>query len=245
MSKYEMTYEILTYDCNYKADAKLETLFEYMIDTAVKHSNEIVGSKDNDTHWIIYEWDVDIKRYPKANENIKVTTYTTGFYKFYAFRNFEIKDENGNLLLEAKSKWLVLDKDFNITRINNDIKNLYTVEENFPILKKNFKMEKVEYEFSKSFSVRRSDIDSNLHVSNTKYISWLIESISETLYNNYNINKLEITYKNQTLYGETVEIYMSEAKKIDDDKYILNYKILGEKEKDIKSFGKIYFISHK
>jgi len=67
MSKYRNEYKVLRYDCNYKSNMKLEAMFEHMIDNAVNQNNFLMKdfSGDRDFYWIVYQWDVDILRYPK------------------------------------------------------------------------------------------------------------------------------------------------------------------------------------
>lgn len=245
MSKYRNEYKVLRYDCNYKSNMKLEAMFEHMIDNAVNQNNFLMKdfSGDRDFYWIVYQWDVDILRYPKEGEKIFIDTYATGFYKFYAYRNFDIYDKDENLCLKAKSKWLMLSKDFNLKRIDEDVANLYDYEKGNEVLKRNFKDEDNDYKLSKTFDVRRSDIDSYMHVSNTKYINWLIESIPLDIYRNNKIEKIQITYKNQTKYNDSVDIYMSNIKTLD-NKNIINYRIIGKTSKDTKAYGKIYIISN-
>ena len=56
-------------------------------------------------------------------------------------------------------------------------------------LKGDFKIPKLErleeFKYEESFKVRYTDIDSNNHVNNTKYIDWAIETLPEDIVNNY------------------------------------------------------------
>ena len=42
-----------------------------------------------------------------------------------------------------------------------------------------------EPQFEKEFQVRRSDIDTNDHINNTKYVEWVLEAIPQDVYDKF------------------------------------------------------------
>jgi len=50
---------------------------------------------------------------------------------------------------------------------------------------------------AKDFSVRRSDIDTNNHVNNKRYINWILETLPQNIYDNYMMESLDILYKKE------------------------------------------------
>ena len=57
----------------------------------------------------------------------------------------------------------------------------------------------------KSFDVRYSDIDTNMHVNNVKYVSWALETVPKDIVLNYELKNVKVTYEKETTYGETIK----------------------------------------
>ena len=52
----------------------------------------------------------------------------------------------------------------------------------------------------KIFNVRYSDIDTNGHVNNSKYVSWIIETVPLEIVLNYTLKNLKMDYKRNSLW---------------------------------------------
>ncbi|WP_399168469.1 hypothetical protein [Tepidibacillus sp. HK-1] len=63
-----------------------------------------------------------------------------------------------------------------------------------------------EIEYMKDFTVRYSDIDTNKHVNNAKYVEWAIETIPLETVLNYSLNNIKAMYKKETKYGTKVQV---------------------------------------
>ena len=63
-------------------------------------------------------------------------------------------------------------------------------------------MEKVEKmqtaEYSKVFNIRYSDIDSNKHVNNVKYVEWGLEVIPVEVITNYELKRVKVDFEKET-----------------------------------------------
>ena len=61
--------------------------------------------------WVLLDWKLKIIRRPKYSEKIKIKTWSKNAIKFYTYRDFEVYDENGQVIAIATSKWVLLDID--------------------------------------------------------------------------------------------------------------------------------------
>ena len=85
--------------------------------------------------------------------------------------------------------------------------------------------------YSKEFKVRYSDIDSNAHVNNVKYIGWALESVPvEILYNN-NLVELSVVFEKECSYGDEIKS-ICEVKE-NDEEYIILHKIENNEGKEL------------
>ena len=167
--------------------------------------------------WILLDWKVQVIRRPNYAENIKVTTWSKDAVKCYAYRDFKVYDEQGNIIILAASKWVLVDiiKE-KIVRIGNDILEKYKPEldvsafdkedDDFPKMH-----EPAEYQYETEYKVRKADIDVNNHMHNLNYVDLANEALPEDVYKKAQLNNLRITYKKEIKLGETVKCKYSFA----------------------------------
>ena len=200
-------------DKNYELTNK--ALLGFFEDTAGKHSN-IVGyglldiSRTKKT-WFLISIKLKVFKRPKYSEKITITTWCTERKNLYAIRNYEAKNEKGEVFAIASSKWVSIDAENNsILKFNDELNNEFG-----PETKMNFEDERTfkikeptNYSISKEFQIYKSMIDINNHVHNTYYLDFLKEVVPEEIQNK-EINELEILYKNQIFYDDTITILYS------------------------------------
>lgn len=63
-----------------------------------------------------------------------------------------------------------------------------------------------EIEYSKEFVVRYSDLDSNRHVNNSKYLTWALETLPVEYMRDYFLEKVRIVYIKEVLYGDSARV---------------------------------------
>ena len=71
-----------------------------------------------------------------------------------------------------------------------------------------------EEQYHKQFDIRYSDIDSNNHVNNVKYVEWAIEAVPIEVVNNYILKRIKVTFEKETTYGNKV-LVSATVKEID------------------------------
>lgn len=189
------------------------TILSYLEDIAGIHSN-LAGYGFFDiekTHlsWILLGWKLQVIRRPKYNENITVKTWSKGIVKFYTYRDFEVYDEKGNLIVIASSKWILLDNQKGkIVRMNPEMIDKYKPEPN-KIVFDTTEFDKVKepevYQYETEYTVRRADIDVNNHVHNLNYIEIANEALPEDVYRGALFNDVRVTYKKEMKLGDTVK----------------------------------------
>jgi medium-chain acyl-[acyl-carrier-protein] hydrolase len=208
----EKEYEVNYYEIDFRKKLLVTSLINYFEDTATKQSQDVGNGlnymEKNKIAWVLYKWDINIDRYPSFRENIRVRTSAYSFRKFYGYRTFEVVDADDNIICRAKSIWLLMDTDKRrVKKISDDMYSIYRLNkeiDNKPLDIDNVHLpEKFTYE--KYFNVRYSDIDTNMHVNNVKYLDWAIETVPLEIVLNYSIKSLNVTYKKETTYGKKIK----------------------------------------
>lgn len=210
---YEKEYELHYYDVDKSLRANMSKIINILSDIGTRQSDELGSGmesliNDNMT-WVFYNYHIKIFRHPTYKEKITVKTEPVGFKKFYALRNYEIKDSNGNIIVIANAIFLLINLEKRrMMRIPKEQYEVYGVEGD---IKEEFKIPRLEavteYKYEDTFKVRYSDIDSNQHVNNTKYIDWAIETLPQEIVDNYVLDEIKVTFEKECKYGETVRVF--------------------------------------
>lgn len=205
-------FEVNYYEIDYKKRALITTLMNYFEDVSIKQSEDLnVGLhylSEKKLGWVLYKWDIKIERYPNFGEKIIARTMPLSSRKFYAYRKFDILDEQGNTIVTADSIWFLIDMEKRkAIRITDEMKEAYELEDTktdpFDI-KKIIKSENTDFE--KLFNVRYSDIDTNRHVNNVKYADWAIETVPIDTILACTLKKINITYEREAKYGNMIKV---------------------------------------
>ena len=208
---FTKNYEIHYYEVDSNLKCKISSIVDFICDIGTQQSEELGGGieycKDNNCAWVFYKYDISMIRYPMFREKISITTKAVGFKKFYGLREYIIKDENEEIIGRAKVLFFLINiEKRRPMRIQKEQYEFYGVEEdadnNIDIFNK---LEKIESEdYSKEFNIRYTDIDSNKHVNNVKYLDWAIETIPLEVVENYKISKVKVIFEKECKYGESI-----------------------------------------
>lgn len=188
----------------------------FLEDIATVHSDLVgYGIKDRVIRkgaWLLMDWGLEVKNRLPFNSKIKVITYAVSQEKpsYHSYRNFEIYDENNNLIATATSKWLYYNFETKrITKIDEDMMRLYNPEGNIEESEKKLTklVEQSTYENMTGYEVKRSDLDINEHVNNLNYLKLAYEILPEDVYFGEEPNNLRITYKHQIKLGSKIKCF--------------------------------------
>lgn len=230
-------YEIHFYEVDYKERALFTSLMNFFGDISSKQSEDrnmgIDYLKKVNMAWVLYKWNVKVHRYPTYRERVIARTIPYSFRKFYAYRKFYILDTEGNVLVEADSLWFLIDVETRRpTRVQEEMYTGYCLTEDDNEV---IDIPKItvpnKSDFCKTFDVRYSDIDTNGHVNNSKYISWILEAVPLNIVTEYMLTNLIITYEKETTYGEVINSCV-EVNEID-GKAICRHKIIDKEGNEL------------
>ncbi len=208
--KYSKKFEIHYYEVDKYKEASPVAILNYLEETAISHSQAVGLGIDHLSRdgigWILNKWTIKMERYPLYGDMITVETWPSGFKRFYADREFVIKDEKGEIMGRASSVWILINIERRRpTRIPEHFGELYGIDAKKALVVVPPDEEPSHKEsFEKEFDIMRSDIDTNSHVNNTKYVGWLLETLPEEVYNNSMLSFLDIEYKKEVESGSVI-----------------------------------------
>ncbi|KRL04859.1 acyl-[acyl-carrier-protein] thioesterase [Liquorilactobacillus oeni] len=158
--------------------------------------------------WVITQHIIDIQRMPKYEEKIRVFTKADSYNRYFCYRDFWIEDEQEKKIVQMHSVFVLMDqKKRKIARVLKNLIEPYDCEystkvERTPNPKKLTTARRLP---AKHYRVRFMDIDSNQHVNNVHYFDWMIDGLSEGFLLQHQLRRMNIKYKQEIHYGETVE----------------------------------------
>lgn len=227
--KYERNYFVHYYDSDLKKRALITSLMRYFEDIAILQSEDASVGLDyytnNKVAWVLYKWDIEILDFPKFKDTIRVVTCPLAFAKFYAFRSFDIYSLTGEHQVRGGSMWFFVD--MNTRRPAKIPQEVYDSYQITPADTRQLEIEDPqspgEISYSTNFRVRQSDIDTNGHVNNIKYIEWALEALPQEIFTGYRLRRIKVVYKKETTYGSMITSSASSIK--EDDKVKFRHKI--------------------
>ena len=223
---YSSNYKIRLEDIGINNKATNKALLAIMEDVAGLHSASVgygvLEMESKKRVWILLDWQIKVIRRPQYNEEIKAETWSRKIERLCAYRDFQFKDKDGNVIVIGTSRWIFIDTvKRRPIRLTNDITDLYESEIDKMVFSEEIQEIKCEnYIFEKEYSVQRRDIDMNEHMHNLSYLDMAYEILPEAIYKNKVFNNVRIVYKKEIVYGENVKCYYSEC----EDKYIVTVK---------------------
>lgn len=147
--------------------------------------------------WVISKWKLEIKRPIKQYEKISIKTWASSFRKIYAFREYQVSDEGGNIVAKATAVFVLVDlKEKKSALIPEEFIFRYDLkdEKSFDKIEKILEPEKTS--IVDEFKIRPRDIDVNGHVNNSVYLDWIENAINANRTDLF-IEELNIVYKKE------------------------------------------------
>ncbi len=204
-------------------DAKLSYLgmMNYLQDCSTFQSEDVgvgVGYlKSVNKAWLLTSWDIEIERRPGLGEEICVATWPYDFKGIYGYRNFSIKDEEGNMLVKADSLWFLYDTvSESPMRVTEEDTSPYEPCEprlGMEKMPRKISLPGEMYEAAR-LRVMRHQIDTNLHVNNAQYIDMVREALPDSAAGK-EITGIRAEYRKAALLGDEIVIMLGTA----DNKY--------------------------
>ena len=208
-NKLRKEHKIQVYDTGFDGKLNLASLFNYFQDLASEHA-EILGFGRADLmklnhFWVLSRMYAEICEFPSWGDTIIVTTYPNGTDKLFALRNYEASYTDGRTIASATSSWLILDyemrkvqrPDTSLSRFGKCQKTQFRYAEKLKIVGD-------EVVNSEPFKVKISDLDTNMHTNNVKYLQWVIDSYELDFVKQNIVSSVEINYISESFYNDEI-----------------------------------------
>ena len=177
-----------------------------------------------DTTWVLTGYKVKINKRPEFEDRVIVYTWPTEMKNVTAAREFEIRNEQNELLITGISNWAHISLETKkLEKVSQSLYESYGIEHNktnFNELKLKKVAEPSNYLYEKSYIIDWNWIDANEHMNNIYYMELAQMALPDEIKKTNNFSSFEIMYKKEIKYKDTVKCFVSE----DESSYIVTIK---------------------
>ena len=208
----EKAFTVREHDVGINDKLKPSAVLDFFQDIAGIHAAELgLGSNDlfkNNLLWILTYTEFDVLKYiPKFSNEIFLLTWPKESSRLDLPREYEIRNENKELIIKGISSWVVTDPVSRRVQRPSQINfpGEFYNETNYPErTKRKVGLRHSDFDSSYEYKVLYSDLDHNGHMNNAKYL--------EMIYNmqyydgNPEYKHVEIEFIHEAKLGEVVTI---------------------------------------
>lgn len=203
---------VRTSQCDRDSYMKINEILTLLVEVAEDNVCRLGEDKDiveaKNLRWIVLNYDMDIIRTPKRGETIVVETWPSAEVSLYAIREFRVLDESGNAILNASSRWIMMDV------VKRRPVAFSKVSTSLPILPERAKLSEFKDfnvpekgEFVTDITPHYAEFDANSHVNNVIYTAWVYDTLPRDFTDNKVIGKIKIHFKKGVYLGQTVKAF--------------------------------------
>lgn len=163
--------------------------------------------------WLLLNWRIKVLKRSVYGEVLNIKTWPREFDKISSYRDYEITNENGEVVALGSSKWFIMDLNTRRPlRLTEEFTNPYCPLTDVSVFEDNLSKlsEPDVYNNKIEYTISRRDIDSNGHMHNINYLDLAYESLPEEVFENNNFNNITIEYKKEIMYKDKINCYYSE-----------------------------------
>lgn len=154
--------------------------------------------------WIITDYNMKIDRLPVFDEKITIETYAMSHNRLFCYRAFNIKDEEGNTIIEMVATFVLMDRDTRkVHPVMSELTDAFDSEFSKTMLR-GPRFKELEGGVEQEYRVRFYDLDMNGHVNNSKYLDWVFEVMGADFLTQHVPKKVHLKYVKEVLAGGVI-----------------------------------------
>ncbi|KAF1303783.1 acyl-[acyl-carrier-protein] thioesterase [Enterococcus saccharolyticus] len=207
-SKYTQTHEVTYYECDVNATMTLSSMIAVAIKVSEDQSDQLNRGADFihrfGLTWIVTNYQFFIQRLPKVGEKIQITTQAQSYNKYFCYRNFWLTTEAGEELVRIETIFALMNMETRkMSSVPEEIIAPFESEK-VKKIQRYPKIEKVVAGESYPFRVRFYDIDSNQHVNNSVYFTWMLDALGYDFLTTHEPTYMHIRFDKEVEYGNEI-----------------------------------------
>jgi acyl-ACP thioesterase len=213
---YSATYRLHTNYVDGQKKLSLPGLFIFLQEIAWEHATQrgfgYARLKAQGQFWVLAKVKVLLYDYPQWNDELRIDTWSKAPELLTAYRDFEGYDTECRSLFSATSAWHILSEGAHRPQRVDALKQSFLIPENkHAIAEKLAKLPAPETTAMTTLhNVLWSDIDVNMHVNNSRFVQWVIDSFPASFLLSHRIVEIEVNFLQQAVLGDQYYIVSQE-----------------------------------
>ena len=214
MNRLTEQYTIPCYDTDASWRLKPVSFMNYAQEMANRHASilgfgydDLIASK---TAWVLARMNIRFVNLPLWRDNVSLTTWHKGLNRLFFVRDFQMKDAQGNICVEATTSWIVLNLETRRFVRDPKLMDEGTVCQDHAIEQPADKVvipKDIEAEYVMDHVVSYSDVDMLGHTNNAMYMHWAMDAVAYEITSQKPLKEVTINFNREARAGEIVSIY--------------------------------------
>lgn len=230
------------YEANANHFLKPAAMLDMMQEAAGRDAENLGFGYDNmissNTAWVLSRVKVIFHNYPKWRDKINLKTWHKGANRIFYLRDFLLEDLSGNTLVSATTSWVIIDLSSRRMVRNSDLaENFDNVGMGHAIEEQAEKVslpKELEPQHVHTHKVVWSDIDTNGHVNNVKYVVWALDALEYEFVKENKVKELLVNFDSEVLPGQSVDLYRVMEKTDEGTIFYIQGKVEGKSSFSVK-----------
>lgn len=211
----EYMYKVNTRDIDFTRKASLTTISDYVIQAASEDADKLDAGIDHlnkmNLTWVLMRMAICMDHYPDHFEKFSIETWIESVDRLMVRRNMTIFNEKHEEIGHAITYWCVFSYESR-TWVNLSEFPLFEsyIEATPSKLKAPERIRDFEGEKASKTAVQYSHIDFNGHTNTTRYIDFILNSVSLDVFKESVPHRLDLNFVHESMYGDTIAIKTKE-----------------------------------
>lgn len=206
-------YHITAAGCDAARRLPPSTLVADIIDLAVAHADRLgVGYAAMAPHgimWVMGRLSIAMDRWPAMGDDYRLTTWVEGINRLFSERDFEIAVD-GAPAGYARTIWSAIDmttrRAAQLTPVTAGLGAVATPGRPCHVAKAGRLPLPSGDVSTRRYTFALSDLDFNRHVTTTRYVDLMVDSIPLDLYDRSALRRIDLAFHREARYADTVAI---------------------------------------
>ena len=215
---YEERFKVCTWDVDESDKLTMAAAYNYFQEAAGHHATVLgVGSafmKANGIVWILSRMSAVLDSRPGSGSRLIVRTWPRGTDRLFAvrdyeLRDYELRDEAGAVVGRGRSVWLIVDGASFRPRRPEAIAAGLPTNDGLQALPGGAQALKATEGLEKTAdrTVAYSDLDSNGHMNNARYVQWIQDALDPAALARANGMRLDLNYLAEMKIGSSASLW--------------------------------------
>lgn len=212
----QSSFDVTTADCDMNARLRLGGLVNYLVLAAISSADTLgfgyAGLKSQQLFWVLSRMNVEIYKPLKWYDKAMVETWPKDVDGIQYLRDFIVRNQHDEITARCTSGWLAIDTLSKRPRkVQEDYSYIFNrMKDRHALEQRPDKLPAAGQGISCDISPTWFDLDVNRHVTSSRYIDWMMDTLPMDYHLEHYPTRLSVNFIKETMYGEEIRLIRSD-----------------------------------